>query len=176
MPGEIWTGEFRAGVETTYGTPATPTRRLYFAAGSGLVPGGTAIRTSVLTGTRAQVVSGRKGVSEPGGAFSFPMDSAEILEPLEIGVNGTPTVTTPVGGTTTRLHVYTAPGTLDSATFQFHDGARPWQAAGVYANTIRVAGNASGENTVSGDLFAAAFTQTALSGTVTARTPNVMLG
>jgi hypothetical protein len=174
--GALWTGEFRAGVETTYATTVTPTRRLYLAPGSGLVPGGSAIRHSVLTGTRAQVVAGRPGASAPGGSFTSMVESGEILELLEMGINGTPVVTTPGGGTTTRLHVYTGPGTPDSGTVQFHDAARPWQMAGVYLNTLRLTGNANAGAELAGDLFGSAITQTALSGSVTSRSPTPYSG
>ena len=169
--GEIYQGQFRAGLETAYNTAAVPTRRLYLAPASGLTPGGSTNRHAVQTGGRAQIRSASPGVSEPGGSFSMAVAPGEVLEFLNIGVDGNPTITTPVGGTTTRLHTYLGGQTLDSMTLQWHDGFRPWQATGVYANTLRVAGEASGANTMSGDLFAAAMTQTALSGTVTDRAP-----
>jgi len=178
MAGELWLQELRAGVESVYGTAVVPTRRLYWAADSGLQPGGSTTRHVLQTGDRAQVRSATPGVQAPSGTFSLPVSSDEILELLHIGVDGDPAITTPAGGTNARLHVYTAPNALASMTAQWFDGARPWQASGIYANTLRLTGNPGegGTNILSGDLFAASMTQTALTGTVTDRTPLPMEG
>jgi hypothetical protein len=169
VPGELYTQELRAGVETTYGTAVTPTRRLYFRPGAGIQRGGTNRMHDFLTGDRNQRLEGTPGPQEPVGSYSLPVSSDEGLEILRVGLNGTPTITTP-GGTTPRLHTY-VPGALASMTLQWMDGARPWQGAGVYANTIHIAGSANGENIMDGELFGATVTQTALSGSVTARNP-----
>jgi hypothetical protein len=172
--GNTYLEEFRVGVEAggSYGVAVVPTRRQYFAPGGGLTPGGTAVVNTVVTGDRAQDVSGRPGVSAPAGTYSLPAAADTILEFLSLGLTDTPVVTTPGGGTTTRLHTYTGPGTaLKSGTLQWHDGARPWQQTGVYADTGAIALAANGEATLSGSLFGKAHTQTALTGTPTAYTP-----
>jgi len=177
MAGELFLAQARVGVESGgYGVAATPTRRVYLAPSSGLVPGGSVVRHPVQTGDRAQVRSASPGPSAPGGSFSLPMDPDEILEWLHVAIDGDPAITTPGGGTNARLHTFTAPNALDSLTMQWHDGARPWQAAGVYANTLNLAFAVNGEATVSGDLFGASISQTALSGTVTDRNPEPTSG
>jgi hypothetical protein len=172
VAGNTFLEEFRVGVETVYGTAVVPTRRLYLAPGGGLTPGGTAVVNPVVTGDRAQDVSGRPGATAPAGTYSLPVATDTILEWLSLGLNDTPSVTTPGGGTTTRLHTYTGPGTaLKSGTLQWHDGARPWQQTGVYADTGAIAIAANGQATLSGSLFGKAHTQTALTGAPTAYTP-----
>lgn len=171
MVGEIYLGQARMGLEAAYGAPVPPTRRIYCAPGSGVVPGGSNIRHALQSGNRSQFRASSPGVSEPSGSFSLPTESGEVLEILSIGVDGSPVVTTPVGATTTRLHTYLGGvNAVKSATTQFHNGAHPWQLAGTYANTVRFAGSANGEVAVSGDLFGSALTQTPLSGAVTDRT------
>lgn len=177
VAGDLYLGQARIGSETTYATAATPTRRIYWRSGSGVAPGQENPTHDFLTGDRMQTLAATAGVQQPAGPFTLPVGAGEILEFLSIGVNGTPTISTPVGATDARLHVYT-PGTPKSGTLQSDDGARPWQMTGVYANTLRFAGSAAqgGENLLSGDLFGAALTQTALSGTVTSREPQFFSG
>ena len=174
MPGEIFTGSSRAGVEVTYATAVVPTRKLYLGDDSSVDPGGNNVRHALMAGTRSRMRASSRGVQEPAGAYSMPTESAEILEILRIGVDGAPVITTPTGGTTTRLHTYLGGvNPLSSATLQFFDGALPWQMVGSYAGEVRFTGapGPGGENQVAGSLFGSALTQTALTGTVTDRTP-----
>lgn len=174
MAGEIFTGSARAGVEVTYGTAVVPTRKLYLGDDSSIDPGGSNVRHTILAGTRSRMRASSRGVQEPAGSYSMPVESAELLEILRIGVDGAPVITTPTGGTTTRLHTYLGGvNPLSSATFQFFDGALPWQMVGTYAGEVRFTGapGPGGANQVAGSLFGSALTQTALTGTVTDRTP-----
>jgi len=151
-----------------------PTRKLYLGDDSSIDPGGTNVRHTLMAGTRSRMRASSRGVQEPAGSYSMPVDAAEILEMLRIGVDGAPVITTPTGGTTTRLHTYLGGvNPLSSATLQFFDGALPWQMVGVYAGEVRFTGapGPGGENQVAGSLFGSALTQTALTGTVTDRTP-----
>jgi hypothetical protein len=172
VPGNLYLQEFRAGLETVYSTPVAPTRRIYFRPGSGLNRGGETRRHQFLTGTRDNTLAGTPAPQEPLGTFSLPVSCDEANELLACFF-GPAAITTPAG--TVRLHTFT-PGTPSSMTLQWHDGARPWQEAGVYVNTLTIAGSANGENTISGELFGAGITQTALSGTATARTPSFFEG
>jgi hypothetical protein len=175
VPGQTYLQQFRCGRETTFGVAVVPTRRLYFMPGSGLAPGGSATRHTFLTGTRDQTLAATPGVQEPAGPFEMRVSHDECLEVLACFF-GPATVTTPGGGTTTRLHTFT-PGTApDSMTIQWDDGARPWQSRGVYVNTMRIAGTASGTNALSGEFFGVETIQTALTGTATARQPSFFEG
>jgi len=174
MAGEIFLGSSRAGLETTYASAAVPTRKLYLGDDSSIDPGGSNVRHTLMAGTRSRMRASSRGVQEPAGSYSMPVDAAELLEMLRIGVDGAPVITTPTGGTTTRLHTYLGGvNPLSSATLQFFDGALPWQMVGVYAGEVRFTGapGPGGENKVAGSLFGSALTQTALTGTVTDRTP-----
>jgi len=174
MPGEIFTGSARAGVETVYGTAVVPTRKLYPGDDSSIDVGGTNVRHTLMAGTRSRMRASSRGVQEPGGSYSMPTESAEILEILRIGVDGAPIITTPTGGITTRIHTYLGGvNPLSSMTYQFFDGALPWQMVGTYAGEVRFTGapGPGGENQVAGSLFGSSLTQTALTGTVTDRTP-----
>jgi hypothetical protein len=173
VPGQLYLQEFRAGRETVYGTSVTPSRRLYFRPGAGLNRGGETRRHQFLTGTRDNTLEGTPAPSAPIGTYSMPVSSDECNEILACFF-GPATITTP-GGTTPRLHTF-VPGTPDSMTLQWYDGARPWQETGVYTNTVHIAGSANGENILDGELFGAGITQTALTGTAVARTPSFFEG
>ncbi|HXI16390.1 MAG TPA: hypothetical protein VNM48_08455 [Chloroflexota bacterium] len=176
MPGEVFTGQARAGLETVYATGVVPTRKLYLGDDSSIDPGGSNVRHALMAGTRSRMRASSRGVQEPGGSYSMPVESAELLEMLRIGVDGAPVITSPNATTApnTRLHTYLGGvNPLSSATLQFFDGANPWQMVGVYAGEVRFTGapGPGGENKVAGSLFGSALTQTALTGTVTDRTP-----
>lgn len=174
MPGNLYLQEFRAGLESTYATPATPSRRIYFRPGAGFNRGGETRRHQFLTGTRDNTLEGTPAPQMPVGPFSLPVSCDEANEILAMCL-APATITTPAGGTNSRLHTF-LPGTNSSGTLQWHDGSRPWQMAGCYVNSLKIAGSANGPNEISGEFFAAAVTQTALSGTATARTPSFMEG
>ncbi len=164
MPGEVFAKEARIGVESVYGTSVTPTRKIYIGPDSNVVPGGTNVRHELLAGTRSQFRASSPGVQEPSGGFSIPVDAAEILELLSIGLDGTPVITTPGGGTTTRIHSYRGGvNDLKSGTLQFMEGARPWQMGGTYAADLRFTGapGPGGVNRLAGGLFGRAFIQNA---------------
>ncbi|HXI15481.1 MAG TPA: hypothetical protein VNM48_03845 [Chloroflexota bacterium] len=176
MPGEVFTGSARAGLETTYATAVVPTRKLYLGEDSSIDPGGSNVRHALQAGTRSRMRASSRGVQEPAGSYSMPTESAEILEILRIGIDGAPVITTPNATTApnTRLHTYLGGvNPLSSATFQWFEGANPWQLVGAYAGEVRFTGapGPGGANQVAGSLFGSAFTQTALTGTVTDRTP-----
>jgi len=172
MPGQLTLQEFRAGLESTYGTGVAPSRRIYFMPGAGFNRGGENRRHQFLTGTRDNTLEATPGPAMPVGTFSLPVSCDEANEILAMFF-GPATITTPAG--TVRLHTF-VPGTNSSGTIQWYDGARPWQMTGCYVNTLKIDGSANGANTISGELFAANVTQTALTGTATARVPSFFEG
>ncbi len=174
MAGEIFLSQFRVGVEGTYGAAVVPTRKLYLGPDSNLVPGGTNVIHELLAGTRSLNRASSPGVQEPSGSFSIPVESAEILELLSMGLDGSPIISTPATATSTRLHTHIGGvNALDSGTTQFMEGANPWQMAGTYVSDLRFTGapGPGGENMLAGSLFGRSLTQTPLTGTVTDRTP-----
>ena len=107
--------------------------------------------------------------------MAMPMSAEEILEILNIGVSGDPVITTPSGGTTTRLHTY-KPGDTDTATIEWFDGKRGWIGAGYRANTLTFEGSADGDNNVSADLFGTGIEAGTVTPGLTERDPTFIQG
>lgn len=175
MAGELWTGKLQIGKETVAGTPVAATRILY-----GRDPQLSRARDprpyQFSTGTRDNVRGLTLGPAQVGGSLTLPLSSSEIIEWLLLGIKGGVTPTTPAG--TVRLWAFTPSGSgvLDSATVEWHDGARPWQAAGVRVNSLTFSGNVDGENTLAVDLFGMVMVQNALTGSLADRTPDYLEG
>jgi hypothetical protein len=172
MSGELWEGEAEIGVEAGYGTAVASTRQMYFRPGSNLSTEREPRIHKFQTGTRDNVRNLTLGPEKAAGQVVLPI-SAEILELLEIGILGSVTA---VGAGANKTWTF-APGTaLNSATMRWHDGARPWRAAGVYAGKLNFKGSVDGENLVTADLFAKSLTQEALTGGLAHATPAVFEG
>lgn len=174
MTGELYRVTSQWGLETTPGTPVAATRKMYLRE-----PVLTIDRTTspyrVATGTRDNVRGMTNGPKQAGGGYSLVMSADEILETLMIGVNGTPTITTPAMATNTRLHTY-KPGVLKAATIEWDDAGRVWQGAGYRANTLTFTGAVDGENTVAVDLFGQDVIAGTLTGSLADRTPIFLEG
>lgn len=124
------------------------------------------------TGTRDNVRAVTTGAETAGGSAAQPVSGAENLELLELFF-GAGVVTTPTGGTTTRLHTYkpllAGP---PAATLQYQDGANLRQLVGTHANMLTFAGSVDGENLLTADLFGRQLVALgALTGAPTERTP-----
>lgn len=176
MPGELWRGVVQAGKETVAGTPVAATRILYFM--DPVFSETIQVNANEFaTATRDNVRSTSLGSTEVGGTVAQPLSADEILELLAITVQGGVTPTTPTGATNGRLWTY-SPGSSspDSGTFEWHDGVRVWQAAGVQGNNLTIAGNVRERTTVSADLFGLALPAGSLTGALSSRTPTVIQG
>lgn len=172
MAGELWLGQAEIGVEVAYGTAVASTRQMYFRPGSHLSTEREPRIHKFQTGTRDNVRNISQGPEVAGGQVSLPV-SAEILELLQIGLLGGVTA---AGAGANKTWTF-KPGTvLDSATMRWHDGARPWRAAGVYASKLNIKGSVGGENLLTADLFAKSAIQEALTGGLNHAVPAVFEG
>lgn len=174
--GDLYLVELRAAKEVTPGTAITTmTRRLYgnevtFSPNVDTEP----IRAQ--TGTRTNVIGLRKGPFQVAGSLTAGVAPAEMVEWFDLAMNGTPTVTTPMGGTLARDRVY-LPGTLASATFEYNDSAGIYRIAGARINTWTLDVDPTGDATFTAEFFATNHvTIGALTGTVTQRTPDFLSG
>lgn len=171
MAGELFNRAVQIGKETQYGTPVAATRVLY-ARDPSLTRTREPREHRFSTRDRQTLRKVTLGPALIGGSLVVPV-SAELLELLAIGVEGG---VTPVGVGADKVWTYTAGGALDSATIEYHDGARPWQAAGVYADTLTFAGDVSGENLCTAELFGAAMEPKALTPGLSEGEPDVFEG
>lgn len=177
MPGELWRSVVQIGKETTAGTSVAATRKLY-------------TREPVLTreraprphrfatGTRDNVRAFTLGPEVVGGSLAMAMSADEIIELLLLSIQGAVTPTQPdsVGNPTVYLWTFKPGNTLDSATVEWDDGARPWEAAGVRVNSLTIEGNVREENVISAELFGTALVQAALTGALAERVPTFLEG
>jgi hypothetical protein len=175
MPsGLLYEVALQYGKETTPGTSVPATRVAY---GSEAVFGQTSDIElfKPATGTRDNSRGVIVGASQVQGSLSMPLSSSEILEILDIGVKGGGVITTPGGGTTTRLHTY-VPGALYAATFEWMDGKNPWEIAGCYADTIEIDLDVQGQVMVNVGIFGTGMVAAALTGSLAQRTPDFFRG
>ena len=172
MAGELWLAQWEAAKEVAYGTAVASTRQMYFRPGSYLGVEYEPRLHKAARGTRENVVNLTLGPEKPAGQVILPV-SAEILELLEIGIQGDVAA---VGAGTTKTWTFKPSATLNSGTFRGHDGARPWRMDGVYAGKLNFKGSVEGENLLTADLFGQNLAQEALTGGLTARVPAVFEG
>ena len=172
--GEIWGVRSQIGREVTPGTLVPATRIMYFQEPV-VQDTGENMFHSFATGTRDQTLEVTPTPKVIGGRVALPVSADELLEVLNISVNGTPTITTPATGTTTRDHTF-IPGDPASASLELDDGARAWVASGVRGNSIRIAGNVREDNIATVDLFATDLVAQSLTGALTARNPGFFTG
>lgn len=127
------------------------------------------------TGTRDNVRGFTLGPEMASGSVSMDVSPSELVELLLVTLKGGVTPTVPSGGTTSKLWSFT-PGDLDSATFEWHDGATAHQMTGGYGDRLRIAGSVGGENVATFDLFGKAITNAALTGALADRVPEYLEG
>jgi hypothetical protein len=150
--GEVWGVRAQIGRESTPGVVVPATRILYLQEPV-LQDEGENMFHDFATGTRAQTLEVTPTPKVVGGRVAAPVSSEELLELLNISVNGAPIISTPATGTLTRDHTF-IPGDPASATLELDDGARSWAGLGVRGNTLNIAGNVREDNVASMDLFA----------------------
>ena len=150
MAGELWRARAQCGVETVYGTPVVATRRMYYE--DPIFQRSRVGRPHAFaTGTRDNVRAFTLGPIVAGAtSLKQPLSSDEIIEMLLIGMKG---AVTPAAGVWT----FTPGNTLDSATFEYYDGAQGWRIAGVYANKLTIAGAVNADNMLDVELFGKTF-------------------
>jgi hypothetical protein len=151
MAGEIWRSQVAVALQPGSTAVQPATRRVYWTDPSIMVSQPNQVhRASV--GRRDNVFAVTSGANEASGSLASPMSAEECLEILSMGISGDPVITTPVGGTNTRLHTY-KPGDTATATIEWFDGKRGWIGSGFKANTLTIEGSIDGDSTVSADLF-----------------------
>lgn len=171
--GELWRRRGQIGKETVAGTPVAATRVIY-PTDIGLTSDVEMNIPAVMTGQRYTNVDARPRATQVSGSYAAALSFADIVEMLLIGLNGGVTPTTV--GTTGKQWAFTPGLTLDSATVEYFDGARNWQAAGVRANTLGIDWDANGDAAVTADLFGTAFAQVAASTGLAERIPEMVGG
>lgn len=149
--GEVWRGRLAAGGETVYGTPVAATRRLYYRD-----PTMTRERAyrehRYMTSHRANNMNATLGPVVAGGRAVIEMSADELPEVLLTGVKGGSTPLS-LGSGAYQWDFQPGDGPLDSATYEYNDGAEQWRSTGVYINTITVEGTPQGENLATLEYF-----------------------
>jgi hypothetical protein len=174
MAGELWRSYFQIGKETTPGTGVPATRKMYFDKdNSGFTKEQPPRPKKFATGTRDNVRAFTLGNTVVGGKVQMPLSASEIIELLLMTVAGG---VTPTGAGVTKLWTFTPGETLDPATIEWQDGARAWEANGVYGNTLKIEGSVEGEAMVTSDLFGLSLASTTMTGALTDRTPDFIEG
>ena len=173
--GQLWATTFQIGRESVAGTPVAATRIAYFNADGTLSRTRDSRPHRFAVGRRDNILAHTLGPVQAGGSVGMPISASEILELLGIGVQGGVSPTTPTGATSGRKWVH-KPGDLDSATLEWDDGARVWQAAGVRADQIQMQGAANDTNMLTATLFATALESGSLTGALSSRVPTFMEG
>lgn len=181
--GNLWTESWAVGKETTPGTPVAATRKVYVGEGSTLTKVQPPRPHRFKNGTRFNVLAITKGPTEAGGTVNMPVSPSESLEWLAITVQGGVTATTPMGATDARLYTFKPGNTdADAMTIERNDGAGSTnnyqRATGVRGNQLTIAGSATGDNTMTVELFGQdlATTFSALTGSLTDRVPGFLEG
>lgn len=169
MAGELWTNKSQVGVETTYGTSVPATRVMYHTDPT-FDPGVAVEEHRFATGTRDNVRAKTVGPRQPSGRIAMPMSNDEILEWLQVSIQGsvTPSVT-----------IWTfRPGAVlpQSLTLELHDGARVWEISGVYGNRINISGSADAANTFAVDFVGKDAIPDTLTAALADRQPTFLLG
>lgn len=173
MAGELWNGQAEMGKETTAGTAVASTRQMYFNEDSRLAREREPRPKRFSTGSRDNIRAMTLGPEKVSGQVALPMSASEIIELLLITIKG---AVTPTGAGSAKLWTFTPSATLDAATMRWHDGARPWMAAGLRGDKLKIAGSVKGDNLVTCELFGMSMIQQALTGSLAARVPDFIEG
>lgn len=166
----IYLTQMRAGKEVTYGTGVVATRRWYVT-DPVLNAGQENAIFRFATGTPGNVRAVTQGKLQPSISFSTPVSSDELPELFGLTVRASQAGVTPATAVNTRDYTYTDGATVDSATVEWDDAARAWQAVGVRGTAIEISGSADGDNMLTFEGMASNITQQALTGTPTERVP-----
>ena len=176
MAGELWRSYFQIGKESTPGTGVDATRRMYFDIdGSNFTRERPPRPHKFATGTRDNTRAFTLGNTVVGGAVSMPLSASELIELLLMTIKGgvTPSEVT---ASETYLWTFTPGESLDPATMEWFDGARAWEANGVYGNTLKIEFSVDGEAKVSSDLFGMALATSSMTSSLSERTPDFIEG
>ncbi len=175
MSGELWNGAFQIGKETVAGTGVAATRILYCDPDSKLTLARDPRMHKFQTQTRETVRQVTLGPQKAGGTLSQSLSASEILEFLLMTIQGNVSPSTP-GGITPRLWTFKPSSTLDPATIEWHDGARAWEANGLYGTKLSISGSVNAETKVACELLGLQLVTSTLTGSLTARTPDFIEG
>lgn len=151
MSGETWRGKLVAGGETVYGTAVAATRRLYYREPT-LTRERAYREHRYMTGNRANNMNSTLGPVVVGGRAIIEASADEFPEVLLTGVKAGVTGVS-LGSGAYQWDAQPGNGPLDSATYEYHDGAEQWRANGVYINTITLEGTPEGENLATLEYF-----------------------
>lgn len=153
MVGELWNQVAQAAVEVTPGTGVDATRKMYFRS-IGLTRNRASRPQKFMVGRRDNTLAHTQGPVEAGGQLVSVMSADELIELFLCGIQGAVTPTTPMSATNSRLWTFKPSSTVDAMTLEYHDGAAVKRGVGVRVNSFTIAGSVTGENLVTGDLFA----------------------
>lgn len=174
MSGELWRSQFQIGKETTAGIGVPATRKMYLDTdGSMLKREREARPRKFAVGSRDNVRELTLGNTQVSGSAKMPLSASEIIELLLMTIKSG---VTPTGAGVTKLWTFTPGEALDPATMEWHDGARAWEANGVFGNKLSIDGSVDGSNDVTIDLFGMALETASLTGGLSERTPDFIEG
>ncbi len=174
MSGELYNAGFQVGVESPYGTPVAATRKMYWRNGESKLSRVRDPRVhKFATQDRFSTRKVTFGPQKPSGVAVLAASADEIIELLLMTICG---AVTPTGAGAAKLWTFAPGSALDSATVEWHDGARAWQMAGALGNSIKFAGSISGEHIVTANLVGSALALNALTGGLTDRLPSFLEG
>jgi hypothetical protein len=178
MAGETWGAFFQGAVETTPGTPVVPaTRRFYFNNPDSVLSRTQPTRPHRFSvGRRDNVMATTMGMVSAGGSVAFPTSADEIIELLQVGIQGSVVPSTGVWTFLTSGTSWTIPQAM---SLQWFDGANAWIANGCQVGRYRFSGAKDGDSTVTCDLFARDVVTQAMNpaaGTLGQRTPSFFDG
>lgn len=154
MAGDLFLGTFQIAKEVTPGTAVAATRVIYVDPTSMLSRARPPHPKPFMTTTRDNIRALTVGPVAAAGTMKLPVSADELLEPFCLGIQASPTPTTPSGATATRQFVF-RPGSAspDAATIEWQDSARAWQGTGMQVDTISIDGSVLGENIATFGLF-----------------------
>lgn len=173
MAGELWRSTFQFGEETTAGTPVAATRKMYFTADSRLGRTRDPRAHRFQVARRTNQLAHTLGPEMVTGTLKQPLSANEAIELLLATLAGG---VTPTGAGTTKLWTFAPGNTLDPLTVEWDDGARPWQATGVYGSSLKISGSVKDMTMLEVGVMGLGMVQNALTGSLTDRVPTFIEG
>lgn len=160
------------GKETVAGTAVPATRRIYAMGDFTRVRAQNIVE--VQTGTRDNQRDAKLRAVVAGGKLTMPIGADEITEWLLALIQGGVTPVTALGASTWTFK----PGvSIDSQTYEYFDGYRPWQLRGALIDELKLSGVIDGDTKAEATLFGRELIPYPLSGTGgTAEVQSVGLG
>jgi hypothetical protein len=140
VAGEQWLQVVQVGKETTPGTAVVASRRLYVAGDFSRQRAVNLVEVS--TGTRDNQRDSKLRSVKAGAKLSMPLGADEITEWLLATIQGAATPVTALGASTWTLK---PSATLDTQTYEFFDGYRPWQLRGALIDELKLSGVVDGD-------------------------------